>query len=87
MKLNAAARLEDRPLHLVERRDLLEPCFARNLFGRHPLLAKVLLDHLAVLDQDQGLRLEQRPHTAKPKAEVRGSRVSRPKTPTAITRQ
>ena len=66
MKLILPPRLEHRPLHLVERRDLLEARLASDLLGSHPLLPEVFLDHLPVLDENQRLRLEQR--TKAPKA-------------------
>src|SRR6187397_2451202 len=65
-----AARFEHRAVGLVERDDLLESRLARDLLRRHPLLAQVLFDHLAVLDQDQRLGLEQRPYAGEPKADV-----------------
>jgi hypothetical protein len=62
MKLMRPARLQQGPLHLVERGDLLQARLAGDLLGRDALLAQVPLDDLAVLDQDQRLRLEQRAH-------------------------
>src|SRR5947208_7450243 len=66
-----AAGLQDGPPDLVERVDLLVACFRRDLLLRKPVAPQVLLDHVAVLDQDQRLALEDRPKRLKAPRQVR----------------
>src|SRR5205823_11180153 len=47
---DCAARLEDRPLHLVERPDLLLPGLLHQVLEAQALTVEVPLDRLAVLD-------------------------------------
>src|SRR3954469_9123290 len=55
------ARLEHRPADLLERVDLLVTRLRRNLLRRQAVAPQVLVDDIAVLDQDQRLALEDRP--------------------------
>src|SRR6185503_16587860 len=67
------ARLDDRPLDLVERRDLLQPRGLGELLDGQPLGAHVVLDRLAVLDDDERRGLEDPAHRLEAEAEPRGS--------------
>src|SRR5829696_3719581 len=54
-----AARLEHRPLHLVQLRDLLFPCLLLELLDRDPLARHVAQNRLAVLHDHDRLAVEE----------------------------
>src|SRR5947208_8249367 len=70
-KADLAARLEDSPADLVERVDLLVARLGGDLLLRQAIPPQVLLDHLAVLDQDQWLSLQHGPQPLETPREVR----------------
>src|SRR4051794_11656889 len=56
-----AVRLENGPLHFVERADLLLPHLLRHLVLGHPLAPEVVVDELPALDDDDRLTFEHLP--------------------------
>src|SRR5919198_3555242 len=54
---DVAVRLQDGEAHVFDRFDLLKARALCELFERQPLAAKVTLDRLPVLDEDDGLAL------------------------------
>src|SRR3954464_2109604 len=65
------ARLEHGPADLLERVDLLVAGLCSDLLRRQTVTPQVFLDHVAVLDQDQRLALEDRPQRAEAPRGVR----------------
>src|SRR5690242_13303252 len=66
-----SARLEHGPPNLVERVDLLKARLRGDLLLRQPVAAQVLVDHLAVLDQDQRLAFEDRTQAPETPRQIR----------------
>src|SRR5438045_1681443 len=63
-----AARLQHRPFDLVERLHLLRPGLLHQVLHRQAFAAQILLDRLAVLDEDQRLPVEHRPEAGEAEA-------------------
>src|SRR6266511_89895 len=73
-----AVRLQNGPAHLLERADLLAPCLRGDLLLCQAVAPDVLLDHVAVLDQDHGLTFQDRAQDLEPPGQVREEDRERP---------